>query len=211
MTRPQLVVSRRLWRTRELYRLRKYRFYRDKSKRPDKERAALLDKWYDSYVEAKKERQHRDRQLKVTGTSSKGVKRIAGYEGFVDHAYKPVPGERFWTKGYGHYGPDVKPGDRISRAAALRLLKRDLRTYEGAVRSAVKVKVSQQEFDALVSLCYNIGTGAFASSSVVRELNRGNRKAAANHFLDWNKGDNPPRVLVGLDNRRKEERALFLS
>lgn len=208
MSRAQLEVSRRLWRARELYRLRKYHFYRNKSKRPD--RTKLAAKWLIAYKEARVERQHRDRQLKVESTSKRGVDRIAGYEGFVPHAYKPVPGERYWTIGYGHYGPDVKHDDVITRKQATELLKRDLKTYEGYVKQYVKVPLSQNEFDALVSLVYNIGGGNFMGSSVLRELNKGKRATAADHFLDWNKGDSPPRVLPGLDRRRKEERALFL-
>lgn len=141
--------------------------------------------------------------------SDHGLQFIGRFEGFVDHAYKPVAGERYWTIGYGHYGPDVKLGQRISRTKALELLRRDARHAVVAVKRSVHVPLTRNEFDALVSLCFNIGSGAFASSTVVRELNKGHRRRAAAAFLLWVRGANGQR-LAGLVRRRQAEARLFL-
>jgi GH24 family phage-related lysozyme (muramidase) len=141
--------------------------------------------------------------------SDDGLGLIAGFEGLRLEAYKPVPTEQFWTIGYGHYGPDVQPGMRITKARALELLKRDVKIAEGAVRTLVKVDLRQQEYDALVSLAYNIGNGAFGSSTLLRELNQKHYLRAANQILRWNKGGG--KVLLGLTRRRRAERSLFRS
>jgi GH24 family phage-related lysozyme (muramidase) len=141
--------------------------------------------------------------------SDDGLALIANFEGLRLEAYKPVPTEQFWTIGYGHYGPDVQPGMRITKARALELLKRDVKIAEGAVRSMVKAPLRQQEYDALVSLAYNIGNGAFGSSTLLRELNQKHYLRAANQFLRWNRGGG--KVLLGLTRRRRAERSLFRS
>jgi hypothetical protein len=97
----------------------------------------------------------------------------------------------------------------ITRAEALELFARDLVPYERAVCRAIKLPIPQAAFDALVSLCFNIGAGAFARSSVVRLLNAGNVEAAADAFLKWNKAKG--KVVRGLTIRREAERARFLS
>ena len=75
---------------------------------------------------------------------------------------------------------------------------------------AVKVPVTQSQFDAMVSLAYNIGQGAFAKSTLVKELNAGASKAeVAVQFMRWNKANG--RELAGLTRRRKAEKNLFLS
>ena len=76
--------------------------------------------------------------------------------------------------------------------------------YEQAVEKALKVEVTQQEFDALVSLCYNIGPVGFARSSVVKRLNVGNREGAAEAFMMWNK----PKEIIG---RRSAEMRQFIA
>ena len=73
----------------------------------------------------------------------------------------------------------------ISHEAALDLFKTDLRQYVAEVNRAVKVDCTQNQFDAMVSLCFNIGVGGFAGSSVVRDLNEGNVERAAQAFLLW--------------------------
>ena len=109
--------------------------------------------------------------------------------------------------GYGHL---MRQGeaDHISEAKAEALLKGDLADCEAALRRGLTVPVSSNEFSAMVSLCYNIGTGNFASSSVLKSLNKGDRAGAADAFLLWNKAGGA--VLERLASRRKEERALFL-
>lgn len=139
--------------------------------------------------------------------SKAGIEFIAGWEGFRSTAYKPVATEKYWTIGFGHYGPDVRPGSSISRAQGLTLLRHDAQEAETTVRRSVKVPVTQNEFDALVSLTFNIGSTGFQGSTVLRELNLAHRETAANAFLMWNKGGG--QVLQGLVNRRKAEAELF--
>lgn len=113
-----------------------------------------------------------------------------------------------WTIGYGHTGADVREGLTIPLSEAERLLTRDLKVAEGHVNDAVKVKLTQNQFDALVSFVYNVGGGAFRSSTLLKLLNAGDYEGAANQLPRWNKDNG--KVIPGLTNRRHEERDLFL-
>ena len=143
-------------------------------------------------------------------TSKAGIDLIKRWEGVKLTAYKDPVG--IWTIGYGHTSaagpPKVEQGMTITGREAEEILARDLFKYEQGVISAITARPTQPQFDAMVSLCYNIGPGAFARSSLVRRFNAGNIAEAADAFLMWNKAGG--RVLKGLDNRRKDERALFL-
>ncbi|WP_312069487.1 lysozyme, partial [Acinetobacter sp.] len=77
-----------------------------------------------------------------------------------------------------------------------------------SVNNLVKVPLSQNQFDALVSLTYNIGSTAFKNSTLLKKLNAKDYAGAADQFLRWNKGGG--KVLKGLVRRREAERALFL-
>lgn len=116
-----------------------------------------------------------------------------------------------WYIGYGH-GADVKSGMKISEPQAEQFLRDDLKVAEDAIKKALRVPVNANEFSAMVSLAYNIGTGAFVHSSVMTELNRDDRQAAADAFLLWNKARLNGRLeeVEHLTERRKKERALFL-
>jgi lysozyme len=81
--------------------------------------------------------------------------------------------------------------------------------FEEAVEKAVSVKVTENQFSAMVSLCYNIGPGAFAKSSVVKHTNAGDTAKAASSFLLWNKAGG--KELPGLTRRREAEKKLFLA
>lgn len=87
-------------------------------------------------------------------------------------------------------------------------LRREIAKFETAVMKSVTVEMNQNEFDAMVSLSYNIGSAAFQRSTVLKRLNKGDRAGAAQAFEFWNKGGG--RVLPGLVSRRKREAALFL-
>lgn len=119
-----------------------------------------------------------------------------------------LDGGGVWTIGYGHTGADVRGGLTIPLSEAERLLTRDLRVAEGHVNDAVKVKLTQNQFDALVSFVYNVGGGAFRSSTLLKLLNAGDYEGAANQLPRWNKDNG--KVVKGLTNRRHEERELFL-
>jgi lysozyme len=96
----------------------------------------------------------------------------------------------------------------ISQQQADDWLSAGLVPYEEAVLGALKREPTQEQFDAMVSLCWNIGPGNFRSSTVVREFNKGNTQAAADAFLKWNRANG--KVMKGLTNRRKDERSVFL-
>lgn len=127
-------------------------------------------------------------------------------EGLRLTAYKDGGG--VWTIGYGHTGADVREGLTISLPEAERILTHDLRVAEGHVNSAVQVKLTQNQFDALVSFVYNVGGGAFKTSTLLKLLNTGDYEGAANQLLRWNKDNG--KTIQGLTNRRHEERELFL-
>jgi len=143
--------------------------------------------------------------------SRRGVKFIAESEGFRPVPYRDSGGK--WTIGYGHL---IKPGEnftRITREQALALLDKDAADAANAVNSLVRVPISINQFDALTSLVYNIGRGAFRDSTTLRELNRGNVPAAAKGIELWNKVTigGVLTFVQGLANRRAAEKRLFLS
>jgi len=142
--------------------------------------------------------------------TKQGLDLVKDFEGFRAKAYRCPAG--VWTIGYGHTSmagkPDVKPGMVISKAEGERILMNDLRVYEAGVRSAIKVNLTPNQYSACVSLCYNIGVGAFRRSSVARFCNRSQWKNAADAFALWNKAGG--RVLPGLVRRRAAEASLFL-
>lgn len=138
-------------------------------------------------------------------TSQKGIDLIKKFEGCRLEAYKCPAG--VWTIGYGHT-KGVQNGQKITQAQAEELLREDLRIYEQAVESCVKVPLSQNQFEALVSFCYNCGGEALRTSTLLKLLNEGKYSEAGEQFLRWNKAGG--RVLAGLTRRREEERKLFL-
>lgn len=95
-------------------------------------------------------------------TAGEGIKTlIKGWEGLRLNAYKAHPSETYWTIGYGHYGPDIYEGMSISEAQANIYFEQDIKAYEKAVNDwndEYSLKLTQNEFDALVSITYNFGT-----------------------------------------------------
>ncbi|MEB1043904.1 lysozyme [Citrobacter freundii] len=147
-------------------------------------------------------------------TSHKGIALIKGFEGCRLTAYPdPGTGGAPWTIGYGWTHPidgkPVKPGMTIDQETADRLLKTGLVSYENDVLKLVRVKLTKGQFDALVSFAYNVGSRALSTSTLLKKLNAGDIKGAADEFLHWNKAGG--KVLNGLTRRREAERALFLS
>ena len=140
-------------------------------------------------------------------TSTRMVDIIKTYEGFSPKAVR-LTGEDEYTIGYGHYGSDVHAGDTITEAEATELMKKDLKVFENAVKNAVKVEITQSQFDALVSLSYNIGTGAFADSDTVKSLNNGEPGHAAVDIPSWRRGMGY-QILPGLEKRRQTELEFF--
>jgi lysozyme len=149
--------------------------------------------------------------------SENGFEVIKGFEGLRLSAYRDTAG--VWTIGYGstryHDDKPVKPGDKLANAAqADALFANTLGQYEGSVNSNVHVPLTVNQFDALVSFCYNEGTGALHGSTLLRLLNAKDYAGAADQFLVWDKITDPQTqkkvVCDALVKRRKAERFLFL-
>ena len=139
-----------------------------------------------------------------------GIDLICGFEGLRLKAYDDGVG--VWTIGFGTTiypnGIRVKKGDTCTEAQAKAYMAHDLKKFESAVNNAVKVPLNQNQFDALVSLAYNIGTGAFSESTLVKKLNANNIRGAADQFDVWvNAGG---KRMQGLVNRRAKEKEVFL-
>lgn len=141
---------------------------------------------------------------------TKDLNIIKEFEGLKLNAYDDGVG--VWTIGYGttRYpnGNRVKRGDKITLEQAEQYIRHDLSNFEDAVNSLVKVPLTQNQFDALTSLVYNIGSGAFSKSTLLKKLNAKDYKGAADQFLVWNKAGG--KTLQGLVNRRTKEKQLFL-
>ncbi len=150
--------------------------------------------------------------------SDHGFAVIKNFEGLRLEAYRDAAG--VWTIGYGstryHDGKAVKPGDKLANTAqADALFQNTLGQYEDAVNRLVRVPLSQNQYDALVSFTYNEGTGALAESSLLVELNDKDYPEAAAHFLMWDKITDPATgkkvVSDTLVQRRKAESELFMT
>ena len=136
-----------------------------------------------------------------------GLALLKRFEGLRLDSYRDPVG--ILTVGYGHTGPDVAEGMRITELEAERLLLGDVRTAQDAISSLVQVPLSESQKDALTSLVFNIGPGGFAKSTLLKKLNAGDLRGAANEFLRWDKAGG--QVLAGLTKRRMAERDLFIS
>lgn len=114
-----------------------------------------------------------------------------------------------WTIGYGHTGSDVHAGMNIIQEQAEGFLRSDYHSAVAAIRRMVKIDLTQHEFDALADFVFNVGSGNFAGSTLLKELNAGNLEAAANQFPAWSRVKG--QVVAGLLRRRQEEAKLFQS
>lgn len=139
--------------------------------------------------------------------SDAGLHHIKNFEGLRLQSYRDSAG--VYTIGFGHTGSDVTPALVITAARAEELLRRDISRFENAVGAMVRVPLKQAEFDALVSFCYNVGVGALSNSTLLRELNAGNKLRACQEFVKWIHAGGRP--LRGLLRRRLVEATLFVS
>lgn len=134
--------------------------------------------------------------------SNVGINLIKSFEGCRLYAYKPVPWEKYWTIGWGHYGSDVYEGMTITQRQADDLFLRDIERYVRAVDNApLGFKPSQNQFDALCSFCYNLGTG------IMEDFRGMTAREVSGQIPLYNKGGG--QVLQGLVRRRKAEKELF--
>jgi len=141
-------------------------------------------------------------------TSTEGLDKLIAREGERLKAYKDTKG--IWTIGVGDIDlnndgiRDVKEGMTITHAQSMANLGMDIKWAEDAVNKGVKVPLTQNQFDALVSFVFNIGASAFASSTLLKVLNLGNYDEAAKQFDRWHI---PPEII----GRRDGEKDQFLS
>jgi len=143
-------------------------------------------------------------------TNPAGLALIERFEGLELEAYQDVAG--IWTIGYGHTD-DVCSGMTITTEQAQQFLQADLGTAEDAVGQATAdAPTNANQFSAMVSLCYNIGSRNFRSSTVLREHLLGDYQAAADAFPLWNKAtiNGVLETVRGLTARRTAERELYL-
>jgi lysozyme len=159
--------------------------------------------------------------------SKEGLKLLKHHEGFRKKPY--LCAAKIWTIGYGHalYAdqmriPSTPEGMERRKAFPLKpehnrvwsveeidaLLVKDVERFERAVLRFISVPLKQHEFDAVISATYNLGPGWLQRSQVRQKINRGDKKGAMESLLKYNKGGG--KVLRGLDNRRKDEVALFM-
>ena len=125
---------------------------------------------------------------------------IATHEGYVGQAYRDIVG--VWTIGFGTT-ENVRPGDSIDPVRALQRKMADVQKFEGALKQCVKVPLHQHEYDAFLSLAYNIGPGAFCGSTLVRKLNAEDYAGACAEILRWDKAGG--KTVAGLTKRRQAE------
>ena len=140
--------------------------------------------------------------------SNNGEQFIVHEEGERLTAYLDSVG--IWTIGVGHTGgvdgQPIRQGMKITQLKSRELLHKDIASAEIAINANVRVKLNQNQFDALASLIFNIGVGNFKKSTLLRALNAGDYKAAAAQFLAWKYAGGRPILLA----RRQREQALFL-
>ena len=138
-----------------------------------------------------------------------GLALIKQFEGCRLTAYKPVPNEKYWTIGWGHYGPDVQPGQTITQVEADRLLVLDCQGAANAVDNAkycpLTAQLNDNQRDALISFTFNCGTGNLRTLCRSRTLEQ-----ICEALALYNKG-NGGQVLPGLVRRRRAEQELFIT
>lgn len=126
---------------------------------------------------------------------------LVTHEGYSDQTIIPIKGD-VPTIGFGSTA-GVKLGDKTNPIAALQRAMRDIAGKETVVKKCVKVPLYQYEYDAYISLAYNIGTGAFCSSTLVKKLNIGDYTGACSEILRWDRAQG--RAVKGLTVRRQKE------
>ena len=143
--------------------------------------------------------------------SEEGLSLIKKFEGCpVDqdgncYAYQDVVG--VWTIGFGRT-KDVKEGDKMTKEEAIYLLQEEMMEYEGYINDLVEVPLEQNQFDALVSWVYNLGSGNLQSSTMLRVLNEGKYEEVPAQIRRWNKAGGE--VYEGLVKRRESEAVMFM-
>lgn len=141
--------------------------------------------------------------------SQRGIDLIKQFEGYSSKAYPdPATGGAPWTIGYGTT-KGVKPGMIITAEQAEKMLRDDVAKFESGVSSLITSPTTQGQFDAMVSLAYNIGLGNFGKSTLLKKHNARCYTCAADQFRVWNRANG--KVMNGLTKRRAAERQVYMS
>jgi len=150
-----------------------------------------------------------DRKLTAAGANL--IKHFEGLKEKSGDRYKPyVCPAGVLTVGWGtthHGGHKFDAASRWTLQECHDAFIKDMGTFERAVRRLVKVPLTANQYDALVSFCYNCGEGNLAKSTLLKKVNAGDHKGAAAEFHKWNKGGG--KVLAGLTRRRASESLLY--
>lgn len=141
----------------------------------------------------------------AVAASACGILLISWFEGYSPKATQPLPGDK-WTVGFGHT-ESVTPSSTTTLEQAFRILKVDVARAERVVREYVKISLNQNQFDALTSLVFNIGSAAFVRSTLLKCLNAGNMDGVAKQWMRWKYFNG--KVVAGLERRRELELAVF--
>ena len=140
--------------------------------------------------------------------SQRGIDLIKQFEGYSSRAYPdPATGGAPWTIGYGTT-KGVKPGMIITAEQAEKMLRDDVAKFESGVSSLITAPTTQGQFDAMVSLAYNIGLGNFGKSTLLKKHNARCYTCAADQFRVWNRANG--KVMNGLTKRRAAEREVYM-
>lgn len=137
-----------------------------------------------------------------------GVTIIKRWEQCRLNAYIPIPGDPP-TIGWGATGSNIHMGDVWTQDQADADLTNRVNLIASQLRKIIYVPLTDNQFGALLSLAYNVGTGALPGSKLITKLNAGDMQGAAEEFLDWNKSRG--KIIPGLTNRRKDEHDTFLT
>lgn len=140
-------------------------------------------------------------KISLLSASAAALVGLLVHEGYKEEAYIPVKGD-VPTIGFGTT-KGVKMGDKTNPVKAVQRAYEDMQKFEGAIKRCVKVPLYQHEYDAYLSLLYNIGDGAFCNSTLVSLLNQGQYRQACEQILRWDKFQGKP--LQGLTIRREQE------
>jgi lysozyme len=133
-------------------------------------------------------------------TSDQGLRLIMEREGKRNSAYLDSVGVP--TIGVGHTGPEVHMGLTWTDEQVMEALRKDIARFEQAVNSGVRVGLTQNQFDALVSFAFNVGGGAFTGSTMLKRINAGDFEDAAHQFDRWH-------IPAEITSRRNGEREQF--
>ena len=168
--------------------------------------------WYDNIIKKiynlyKGEEMQKHNVGSYVRVSQDCIDMINHFEGWENEAYWDKFGQ-VWTIGVG-FTKGVKKGDYLTDEQIEKRLHEELKDYTSGVKRSVKTPITQGMFDACVSFSFNLGNGAFASSTLLEKLNDGDYKGASNEFPKWVYAGG--KKLLGLQRRRDAERLMFLS